>query len=125
MGPLLLLLVSSLFAGGLDTAGQLSHCARIITESRCINDPGSSPDCEYCQEPPRIKQPQSMAVNVKLVALDNSRAASITQSSAPNENEGGECGAALAAYSDAMHRTARAPRRPSVLLSVHVAPAAR
>lgn len=31
-----------------------------------------------------------MVVNVKLVALDNLQAASIPQSSEPNENKGGE-----------------------------------
>lgn len=43
-----------------------------------------------------------MVVNAKLVALDNLQAASIPQSSEPNENEGGQRrSAALAAYSDA------------------------
>lgn len=55
-----------------------------------VNDLGSNPDCDNCQKPPRIKQPQSMVVNVKLVALDNLQAASIPQSSEPNENKGGE-----------------------------------
>lgn len=53
-----------------------------------VNDLGSDPDCDNCEKPPRIKQPQSMAVNVKLVALDNLKATSIRQSSKPNENRG-------------------------------------
>lgn len=36
------------------------------------------------------ERPQSMVVNVKLVALDNLQAASIQQSSEPNENKRGE-----------------------------------
>lgn len=55
-----------------------------------VNDLGTDPDCEYCQKTPQIRQRQSMAVNVKLVALDNLQGAWITQSSVPNENEGGE-----------------------------------
>lgn len=55
-----------------------------------VNDLGSDPDCDNCEKPPRIKQPQSMAVNVKLVALDKLKAASIRQSSKPNENRGRE-----------------------------------
>lgn len=56
-----------------------------------LNDLGSDPDCDNCGEkPPQIKQPQSMAVNVKLVALDKLKAASIRQSSKPNENRGRE-----------------------------------
>lgn len=56
-----------------------------------VNDLGSDPDCDNCGEkPPQIKQPQSMAVNVKLVALDKLKAASIRQSSKPNENRGRE-----------------------------------
>lgn len=42
-----------------------------------------------------------MVVNVKLVALDNLQAASIPQSSEPNENRGERVRAALVAYSDA------------------------
>lgn len=56
-----------------------------------VNDLGSDPDCDNCgKKPLRIKQPQSMAVNVKLVALDKLKAASIRQSSKPNENRGRE-----------------------------------
>lgn len=79
-------------------------CARLGANNHRVkvNDLGSNPDCEYCQKPPRIKQPQSMVVNAKLVALDNLQAASIPQSSEPNENEGGQRrSAALAVYSDA------------------------
>lgn len=67
-------------------------CARLGANNYGVkvNDLGSNPDCDNCQKPPRIKQPQSMVVNVKLVALDNLRAASIPQSSEPNENKGGE-----------------------------------
>lgn len=67
-------------------------CARLEENNHevKINDLGSNPDCDNCQKPPRIKQLQSMVVNVKLVALDNLQAASIPQSSEPNENKGGE-----------------------------------
>ena len=84
---------------GFLTPYNFAMCARLGANNHGVkvNDLGSNPDCDNCQKPPRIKRPQSMVVNVKLVALDNSRAASIPQSSEPNENKGG----ALVAYSDA------------------------
>lgn len=67
-------------------------CAQLVANNYRVkvNDLGSHPDCDNCEKPPRIKQPQSMAVNVKLVALDKLEAASIPQSSKPNENRGSE-----------------------------------
>lgn len=84
-------LVSSLFMGFL-TPYNFAMCALLGANNHGVkvNDLGSDPDCDNCQKPPRIKQAQSMVVNVKLVALDNLQAASILQSSEPNENKRGE-----------------------------------
>lgn len=84
-------MVSSLFTGFL-TPYNFAMCAwrEANNHGVKVNDLGSSPDCDNCQKTPRIKQAQSMVVNVKLVALDNLQAASIPQSSEPNENKGGE-----------------------------------
>lgn len=77
---------------GFLTPYNFAMCARLGANNHGVkvNDLGSNPDCDNCQKPPRIKPPQSMVVNVKLVALDNLQAASIPQSSEPNENKGGE-----------------------------------
>lgn len=78
-------------------------CARLGENNHGVkvNDLGSNPDCDNCHKPPRIKQPQSMVVNVKLVALDNLQAASIPQSSELMKIRGERMCAVLAAYSDA------------------------
>lgn len=88
---------------GVLTPYNFAMCARREANNHGVkvNDLGSNPDCDNCQKTPRIKQAQSMVVNVKLVALDNLQAASIPQSSEPNENKGESMRAALAAYSDA------------------------
>lgn len=80
--------LSTWFVGMCVTACALQRDILCYNYRVKVNDLGTDPDCDNCEKPPRIKQPQSMAVNVKLVALDKLKAASIRQSSKPNENRG-------------------------------------